>query len=596
MIGFCASVLAVAAFVDPFIGTKGTGHCFPGAAYPFGLVQASPDTGEGSWTYCAGYQHGDTNFLGFSQTHLSGTGARDLLDFRFTLPGAKRLANEAATPGYYAATLEPIGVRAEVTVSEHAAIYRFTSATGAVSDPDIPFARPTAHRHTEQWVKRDVYAATEVRRVSEKEVFVKIGISATDEAAAAANLAAEIPAWDFDGVRAATRAKWEVLLGRIGISDCTDTVKTNFYTALYHVCLQPHNLGDAGKPPRYSTFSCWDTFRASNPLYTILCPEYVAPFVNSLLASCETHDGMLPILAFWGEDGYNMVGHHAVPIVCDAILKGFDGIDREKAYAAVKESLTKGHRIIRSTNGWRRTKENWDILEGHGYYPFDVVIGESVSRTLECAYDDACAARLAALLGKTEDAAYFKARSCSWTNVFDRSIGCVRGKDRWGRWREPFDPAKIGAGELEWNDFTEGNALQYTWHVLHDPMRLVELMGGRDAALQKLEAMFDESRGVSGAAVSDVTGLIGNYAHGNEPSHHLAWFYALLGRKDLAEKRIREICERFYRPVPDGLCGNDDCGQMSAWYVFACLGFYPFDPCGGEYVRITPQVKYSILK
>ena len=593
---FVSLLASTLTLVNPFIGTKGAGHCFPGAAHPFGLVQASPDTGEGSWTYCAGYQHGDTNFLGFSQTHLSGTGGRDLMDFRFTIPGVRRLADEAATPGYYAATLEPIGVRAEVTVSEHAAIYRFTSAAGAVPDPEIPFSRPTAHRHTERWVKRDVYAATEVRRVSEEEVFVKIGISATDEAAAAANLRAEIPAWDFDGVRADTRAKWEDLLGRITISDCDEAVKTNFYTALYHLCLQPNNLGDAGKPPRYSTFSTWDTFRAAHPLYTILCPEYVAPFVNSLLASCETHDGMLPVWGLWGEDGYSMVGHHSVPIVCDAILKGFDGIDRERAYAAVKESLTKGHRVVRPTSHWLRTKENWDVRECYGYYPFDIVIGESVSRLMECCYDDACAAKLAAFLGKAEDAEWFRRRSCDWTNVFDCVTRCVRGKDRYGKWREPFDPAKVGAGELDWNDFTEGNALQYTWHVLHDPMRLVELMGGRDAALQKLDAMFDESRGVSGEAVSDVTGLIGNYAHGNEPSHHLAWFYALLGRKDLAKKRIREICERFYRPVPDGLCGNDDCGQMSAWYVFACLGFYPFDPCGGEYVRITPQVKYSIQK
>ena len=665
-------------WVDPFIGTGGTGHTTPAACVPFGLVQAGPDTGNGSWEYCSGYQYGDKTILGFSQTHLSGTGCPDLGDIRimpyleFSRKEHKasacsaplreiknkhvRKLSEIAEPGYYAVTLDG-GVRVEIAAAEHSAIYRITgdgnlrllvdcaygiggkdhAKTITASDVNlVGMSGLSGRNHRRQWVERDYSFAVRFSRecsaveelpkeegvVAPRYVFgfdagaaaqkrdtpgsllVKVALSAEGGAEAAErNLAAEIPGWDFDAVRAAARAKWNEVLGR-AVIDGTDDQKRNWYTALYHLFVQPNNIADAGEKPFYSTFSTWDTFRAAHPLYTILAPDKAAVMVDSMLEQGR-RTGHLPIWTLWGRENQCMIGTHSVPVIVDWFLKSSNRevsspasclapcvkTDRGywlSAYAQIKDTLTKRH------DG--RRKERWDLLDKYGYYPFDEIGGESVSRTMECAYDDWCAGVMAEKLGFAADAAFFFRRSENWRNVFDASVGLVRGRDSGGNWREPFDPYALGHGADRANDFTEGNAFQYTWHVMQDPKGLIEAMGGLDAFVRKLDSLFSAPSKTDGMGeVLDITGLIGQYVHGNEPSHHVIYFYPQAGHPEKAAERIREVFDRFYQPRPDGLSGNDDCGQMSAWYLFSAMGFYPFNPCGGEYVLGAPQVPHVEL-
>ncbi len=284
-----------------------------------------------------------------------------------------------------------------------------------------------------------------------------------------------------------------------------------------------------------------------------------------------------------------MIGSHAVPLIADAYLRGFRGFDVETAWQAVRDTLRNRHPS--------REKEQWDLLDRFGYYPFDLVKGESVSRTLECAYDDWCAARFASALGHKEDAAFFTARSAGWTNVIDRKTGFARGKDSAGRWREPFDPLTCGQGAVHPNDFTEGNSWQYTWHVMHDPRGLAGWLGGPEAFERRLDRLFTEPPVMKGYGTMEyLEWPIGQYSHGNEQVHHVVWFYSLLGKPEKTAARARQICTTLYRADPDGYCGNEDCGQLGAWYVFATLGFYPFNPCGGEYVLGAPMVQKATVR
>ena len=622
------------AYVDPFIGTAGNGHTTPAAAYPFGMVQAGPDTGRDGWAYCSGYQHGDTRILRFSQTHLSGTGCSDdgdlgLLPFvGGTVPLTNGVAcvkaTEKASPGFYAVSLEG-GVDVEVVATERTALYRIRSANGPARlllDPTWAFGRVVGskvrpregrrivgHLAREGWVRREYFFAVELSHepVAEERIetpgyglppksvydfalkpgeplLVKVSLSISSLAGATRNLAAELPDWDFDAVRARTEAKWRALLGRVEAEGPRERLVA-LYTSLYHLCFQPNVITDVGEKPLYSTFSTWDTFRAAHPLYTILCPEYVMPFVDSMMWHAD-RNGHLPIWTLWKEDNQCMIGTHGVPVAIDAYLKGFP-VDAERLFAQVKRSLAEPH---------VRWKEDWDLLDRYGYYPFDIIRGESVSRTLECAYDDWCAGRLAERLGKADDAAFFFRRAANWKNVFDPTTGFARGRDTKGAWRTPFDPFALGHGSESDNDFTEGNAFQYTWHVMQDPEGLIAAMGGAEAFERRLDALFKAPERIDGKdCVVDISGLIGQYVHGNEPSHHVLYFYPLIGRPEKAAARIGEIFERFYGTTPDGLCGNDDCGQMSAWYVFSALGFYPFNPCGGEYIIGAPQVEKVTL-
>ena len=683
----------LARWVDPFVGTCATGHTFPAACVPFGLVQAGPDTGNGTWDYCSGYRHGDKTICGFTQTHLNGTGCPDLGDIRI-LPMSLcpndnchncsqisvKKHSEVAEPGYYATTLDG-GIKVEIAAADHSAIYRITgngrlrllvdcaygiggkdfAKTITASDAKlIGKSGLSGKNHRRQWVERDYSFVVRFGRecaaveelpkregvVAPQYVFdfdldavaqernpsgcllVKVALSAEGGVEAAErNLAAEIADWDFDAVKNTARAKWNEVLSRAAIEG-TDDQKKNWYTSLYHLFVQPNNIADVGSKPFYSTFSAWDTFRAAHPLYTILAPEKAAEFVDSMLEQGR-RTGYLPIWTLWGKDNQCMIGTHSVPVIVDWFLKECTNSTRSTcstrlnnpvnpvkkqywlaAYAQIKDTLTKPHA--------KRHKERWDLLDKYGYYPFDEIKGESVSRTLECAYDDWCAGVMAEKLSKivqlckceneemrkwpsaddlARDAAFFFRRSENWRNVFDASIGLVRGKDSNGKWREPYDPYTLGHGADKANDFTEGNAFQYTWHIMQNPQGLVDAMGGCDAFVKKLDSLFEAPSKTEGMGeVLDVTGLIGQYVQGNEPSHHVIYFYPQVGRPEKAAERIREVFDKFYLPKPDGLCGNDDCGQMSAWYIFSAMGFYPFNPCGGEYILGAPQVACAKLR
>jgi len=711
----CGTILAAAAlavqtafadcaeYVDPFVGTSATGHTFPAACVPFGLVQAGPDTARREmmwWHYCSGYRHEDDRIAGFSQTHLNGTGGIDLGDISLLpMAGTKQRvesgefrvafdkASEIAEPGYYAVTLEG-GIKVEIAAAEHTAVYRIKYEKGddahlvvdllhglsllqndngkdvactAVLDGQAGISGTITRSG---WVSRDIsfaiafnhpFASVQMlppRKEGEKApryvfdfnleadaqkreasgcLLVKVALSAEGGGAAAKrNLAAEIPEWDFDAVKGAARAKWNEVLGRATIEGTAEQKKT-WYTSLYHLFIQPNNIADAGEKPFYSTLSLWDTFRAAHPLYTILAPDKAAEFVDSMLEQGR-RTGYLPIWTLWGKDNQCMIGTHSIPVIVDWFLKevgekSSSSRKEEKihsptptlnsnsywlaAYAQIKDTLTKPH------NG--RIKERWDLLDKYGYYPYDEIKGESVSRTMECAYDDWCAGVMAEKLGELgtgnglpaealakagerdeslmADAKFFFRRSENWRNVFDPSIGLVRGKDTKGNWREPYDPYALGHGADLANDFTEGNAFQYTWHVMQNPQGLVKAMGGRESFVRKLDSLFVAPSKTEGMGdLVDVTGLIGQYVHGNEPSHHVIYFYPQVGHPEKAAERIREVFDKFYLPKPDGLCGNDDCGQMSAWYLFSAMGFYPFNPCGGEYIIGAPQVACAKLK
>ena len=641
-VGYCA-------YVDPFIGTAGTGHTFPSACVPFGLVQAGPDTGNGDWAHCSGYSYEDKSIYGFSQTHLNGTGCPDLGDVRIlpftaeSVPGSVPYdkASERAKPGFYAVTLAD-GTKVEASATERCAIYRISYPKGAKSrllvDPRwcITRRKPASDciRSVDvapdgrtgvsgkvvvnNWVERTYAFKMEFSRpfLSEKDLvfdfgassgeplMVKVALSALGGVSdAARNLAAEISGWDFDRVAAAADAKWSKMLSCVAVEG-SDDQKRNFYTSLYHLFIQPNNIADAGHKPFYSTLSTWDTFRAAHPLYTILVPERAAEFVDSMLEQGR-RTGYLPIWTLWGRDNQCMIGTHSIPVIVDWFLKEnlvnpVNPVQKGywlAAYAQIKDTLTKRHE--------GRYKERWDLLDRHGYYPYDVIRKESVSRTLECAYDDWCAAQMAEKLGEQgtgnrerdeslkADAEFFFKRAENWRNVFDPSLGLMRSKDSKGNWRDPFDPSAVGYGEGY--DFTEGNSYQYTWHVMQNPDGLVAAMGGREEFVKRLDWLFERPEVVKGE-VFDVTGLIGQYVHGNEPSHHVIYFYTLVGERDKAARRVRDVFDRFYLPKPDGLCGNDDCGQMSAWYVFSALGFYPFNPCGGTYVLGAPQIPKATIE
>lgn len=641
-------------YVDPFIGTTYTGHTFPGAVYPLGMVQPGPQTGCIGWDYCAGYRYEDTLIFGFSQTRLNGTGVPDMGDIlimpfsgeaKTDFKSTYLKDSEVATPGYYAVELIDNSVKIELTATPHVAMHRYRfekenpaiyinfqsglvgsqqSYDNRVIDADVQIEDDytiTGCQRVKAWVERDVFyvikfdepiASSEdiddgrtdkaprklIRFADEKEIQVKIAFSTVSIDGAKKNLASEVEHWDFDLIKKNVENKWEEYLSRIEI-DGSDEQKINFYTSLYHMLIQPNNIADVDGLYRgakdsvaqssfgtyYSTFSLWDTYRAAHPMYTILIPELVPDMINSMLLHGETQ-AYLPVWTLWGKETHCMIGNHAVPVIAEACLKNFPGIDQEHAYNLIKKSLTTSH-----------FKYEADIYEQYGYFPFDIIIEESVSRTLESAYDDFCAAQLAKKLGKDDDYAFFMKRSNYYKNVFDKETGLMRGKDSKGQWRAPFNIFHLSHAGTAGGDYTEGNAWQYTWHVQQDIEGLTELMGGTDKMITKLDSLFTIEQTVEQTGfVGDVTGLIGQYAHGNEPSHHVVYIYSLLGKNNRTAELVREIFDRFYLPKPDGLCGNDDCGQMSAWYMFSALGFYPVDPVSLKYVVGAPQIPQVKIK
>lgn len=642
-------------YVNPFIGTTYTGHTFPGATYPFGMVQPGPQTGNLSWDYCAGYRYEDLKIWGFTQNRLNGTGVPDMGDL-LIMPFSGQPTNdfksgynkdsEKASPGYYDVTLTDHAVRVEMTASPHVAMYRCSfdaenptmyidfqnglvgsqnSYDKRIIHTDIKIEDEytiTAYQRVRAWVERDIFYVIRFdvpikkheilfdekkskapRKLiyfdqGTKQVNMKVSSSMISVEGAKKNLITEIDHWNFDKIKEIAENKWEEYFSRIQITGSLEQ-KTNFYTSMYHLCIQPNNIADVDGKYRgandlvkesvfgkyYSTLSLWDTYRAAHPMYTILTPELVPDMVNSMLLHAEEF-GYLPIWALWGKETHCMIGNHAVPVIVEACLKNFKGIDQERAYELVKKSLMSSY-----------YKYDSALSDKYGYFPFDIFVEESVSRTLESSYDDYCAALLAGKLGKEEDYQFFINRSGNYKNLFDSETGLMRGKDSKGNWRTPFDAYHLSHAGTAGGDYTEGNAWQYSWHVQHDINGLVELMGGVEKTLLKLDSLFvvDSTRKQTGF-VKDVTGLIGQYAHGNEPSHHIVYIYTMIGKNHRTAELVREIFDRFYLAKPDGLCGNDDCGQMSAWYMFSALGFYPVNPVSKEYIIGAPQIPQAEIK
>ncbi|WP_462356464.1 GH92 family glycosyl hydrolase [Phocaeicola coprocola] len=643
-------------YVDPFIGAADNGHTFPGACRPFGMIQTSPVTGAVGWRYCSEYMYADSIIWGFTQTHLNGTGCMDLGDIlvmpftgeRHRTWDAYRSSfsktSENATPGYYTVTLDQAKVKAELTATTHAALHRYTyeqadSASilidlqhgpawnekqyhSQVNSCEVNWENDstlTGHVNNKVWVDQDYYFVMQFSRPvidhfelpmaeTEKgkrlvasfniqpgeEVLMKVALSTTGVEGAKANMAAEVPGWDFEGIRTAAKADWNSYLSRIEVEG-TDEEKTNFYTSFYHALIQPNEISDVDGRYRnaadsvvnatggkfYSTFSLWDTYRAAHPFYTLMVPERVDGFINSLVDQAEVQ-GYLPIWGLWGKENFCMVANHGVSVVAEAYAKGFRGFDAERAFNAIKQTQTVSHPL----------KSNWENYMKYGYFPTDLTEAESVSSTLESVYDDYAAADMAKRMGKTEDAAYFARRADFYKNLFDSSTQFMRPKKSDGTWKSPFNPSQIGHAESVGGDYTEGNAWQYTWHVQHDVPGLIALFGEEEPFLNKLDSLFTLKLETTQA---DVTGLIGQYAHGNEPSHHVTYLYALAGRPERTQELIREIFDTQYSPKPNGLCGNDDCGQMSAWYMFSAMGFYPVNPVSGEYVFGAPQLPEFVL-
>ena len=644
-------------YVDVFIGAADNGHTFPGATTPFGMIQTSPVTGAVGWRYCSEYMNADSIIWGFTQTHLSGTGCMDLGDVLVMPATGERnrawdgyrsrfsKANETATPGYYSVVLDEPGVKAELTASPRVALHRYTynkadspsvfidlqhgptwneqQYHSQVSLCDVKWEDAqtlTGHVRNSVWVHQDYFFVLKFNRPTTEqinlpmaetekgqrivacfdlqpgdELMTKIALSTTSVEGARKNMDTEMPGWDFEATREAAKADWNKYLSRIEVTG-TDEQKTNYYTSFYHALIQPNQISDVDGMYRnakdeivktdgeafYSTFSLWDTYRAAHPFYTLMVPEKVDGFVTSLVEQGEVQ-GFLPIWGLWGKETFTMIGNHGVSVIAEAYRKGFRGFDAERAFNIVKRTQTVSH----------PHKSNWENYMKHGYFPTDLTEVESVSSTLESVYDDYAAADMAKRMGKAEDAEYFAKRADFYKNLFDKETQFMRPRNSNGTWKTPFDPSEVAHAESKGGDYTEGNAWQYTWHVQHDVPGLIALFGGEEAFLNKLDSVFTVELKTTQA---DVTGLIGQYAHGNEPSHHVTYLYTLAGRPERTQELVRQIFDTQYRPEPDGLCGNDDCGQMSAWYMFSAMGFYPVDPVSGNYVFGAPQMPQITLK
>jgi predicted alpha-1,2-mannosidase len=652
--------------VDAFIGTGGHGHTFPGATVPFGMVQVSPDTDVARWDACSGYHRDDGSIMGFSHTHLSGTGAADLLDVLIVpATGPVRLtpgsltdphsgyrsrfdhSDEHASPGYYRVLLKDSAVEAEVSATARAALhrYRFKQSAGhllidfahAMQDPPGITPKITGaslriigsdtlvgERRNHQWADgRVIYFALKVSRpfasaqlysndralpagstdvsgaclkcvlhfpdAREAPLLVKVGLSAVDVDGAMRNLEAEIPHWDFESVQAAARMAWERELSRATIEGATESDQRIFYTALYHSLLAPTLFSDVDSRYRgmdtavhrlpagennYSTYSLWDTYRTLHPLFTLLLPERVPDIVGGLVRMAEESPAGPPIWPLQGIETRCMIGWHSAVVLAEAAAKGFSTIDYQRVWPVFRK------------RAFENPADGLGEYRTLGYIPSDTV-AEAVSKTLEYAYDDWAMSRLAQAAGATEDARALRERSSNYRNLFDRESGFMRARLSDGRWAEPFDPRSMGhiAGR---NDFTESNAWQATFLNQHDIYNYIEMFGGRAAFERKLDELFATSSELPADAPPDIAGMVGQYAHGNEPSHHIAYLYAYVGAHHKTQSRIRMLLRTMYRAEPDGLAGNEDCGQMSAWYLMSALGLYPVDPVIGVYVFGSP--------
>ncbi|MBP8822863.1 MAG: GH92 family glycosyl hydrolase [Flavobacteriales bacterium] len=617
--------------VNPFVGTGGHGHTFPGPCVPFGMVQLSPDTRPDAyeWDGCGGYHYSDSLIYGFSHTHLSGTGVADLCDVLLmplsggltTKPEAYRSRfshqREKAHAGYYSVHLDDPNVDVELTATKRVGVHRYAFNGHAARafvldlrhrDPllagSIVQSGPSeisGERRSSSWARdqrlffcirfngpveleknrSDSTVAVITLPAGTGQVLVKVGISAVSVEGARKNLEAEMPGWDFDAVRKQAEEAWDKELGRMEVLGGTPAQQRVFYTALYHCLQAPYLFNDVDGSFRghdglvhtarhnvYTVFSLWDTFRAEHPLFTILEPERTVDFINTFLLQYQ-QSGRLPVWELWGNETDCMIGYHSASVIADAYLKGLRGFDAELALEAMVASAM-------------RDEPGLNTYRAQGFISSEDQ-AESVSRTLEYAYDDWCIARMAKAMGKDSLANVFFDRSTYWRNVFDPETGFFRARYN-GGFQSPFDPYEVNV------NYTEANAWHYATFVPQDLAGLDQLLKttGHGGLEQRLDLLFGARTQTTGRDQSDITGLIGQYAHGNEPSHAMAWTYALVGRPDKAKQRVDQILTGFYRDAPDGLIGNEDCGQMSAWYVLSALGLYPITPGTPDLELLAP--------
>jgi predicted alpha-1,2-mannosidase len=643
-------------YVNPFIGTGGHGHTYPGATVPFGMLQVSPVNGISGWDWCSSYHYSDSIAIGFSHLNLSGTGIGDLADIIFmpinkevnllanpqsrdsiSYKSSYRHQNEKASPGYYQVFLEDHNINVELTTSKRTANHKYTFKKGDKNSVviDLGFAinwdKPletslkiedeytiSGTRFSKGWAQnqkvffvakfskpitryklyadgntidkkltKGIKTATQLffRADDRNELQVKVALSSVSVKNAKLNL--DSANFNFDEVKINAEKSWEKALASFDVETQIDSLKTIFYTALYHAQLAPVTFSDkngefrlendeiatADKYTAYSTLSLWDTFRAEHPLLTLVAPDKVSDIVNSILAYYKIKK-VLPVWTLYGNETNTMTGYHSISVIVEAYNKGIRGFDAEKAYEAMKNTMMQDERGL---NHYKK----------YGYIPYSL-LDESVTITLEYAYDDWCVAEMAKALGKEDDYQFFLNRSKAYQHLFDTESGFMRGKAIDGTsWNEPFDPKY--SNHREQTDYTEGNAWQHSWFVPHDLDNLIETHGSKNEFANRLEQLFTESSEITGDNVSaDISGLIGQYAHGNEPSHHIAYMFNHAKQPWRTQYWARHILDTQYNTTPNGLSGNEDCGQMSAWYVLSSIGLYPVNPASGEYEISSP--------
>ena len=627
---FSVSAQDYTQYVNPFIGTGGHGHVFLGANVPFGNIQAGPTQKKQGWDWCSGYHYSDSTVIGFGQMHLSGTGIGDLGDVSLlpmTNPSQREVKfshrAEYVRPGYYSVMLAS-GIRVELTATQRVAFHRYSFPADATKGyialnlaqgigwdkmTSCKFKQEsdkiiTGFRMSEGWAKdqrvyfvaefsepvqleeneRDTIGIFSVASTSQP-LLVKVGISAVSVENARENLQQELPGWNFASVVAKANADWNRELSKIAIKTQDERAKRIFYTALYHTMIAPSVFSDVngeyrgadGKTHKgdftdYTTFSLWDTYRAAFPLMTLIQPEMQRDLAETMLHIFK-QQGKLPVWHLMGNETDCMVGNPGIPVLVDIALKGFN-VDKKAVFEAVKASAM-------------RDERGMGLLKKYGYIPCDLdPEKETVAKGLEYALADACIAKLAKQLGKTEDYKYFYKRSQSYRDFyFDKQTKFMRGVTSDHKFREPFDPFSTVHRQ---DDYTEGNAWQYVWLVPHDVHGLVAAFGGEKPFVSKLDSLFIVNGDMGAEASPDITGLIGQYAHGNEPSHHILYMYNYVGQPWKGADKIRYVLANLYHDDFDGLSGNEDVGQMSAWYILSSVGFYQVDPAGGRYVFGSP--------
>lgn len=635
--GSCSFKSDLTIEVDPFIGSGGTGHVFVGASVPWGLVQLGPTNQQLGWDFCSGYNAKDSIIIGFSHTHLSGTGMPELCDitvmpvigkdFAYSRGIASDLSSgpfsvfrhetEICEPGYYSVMLDRYGIQAEMSATHRVGIHRYTfpesDQAAIIFDLENGSLNETlngwhieaegnkilkGYRYSTVWADRGFsiqegqkvffkaefskpfesfttfedgkYGRAEFRTIAGEEILLKVGISLNSIEAAGSNLESELAGWDFAAVRRKAKEDWNSQLSRINVKTSDKESRRILYTSLYHTMIFPNDISDFGEEEFFSNFSFWDTYRAQMPLYSILFPDVFEKIAHSLIKAAVLN-GKVPVWPMMGIETDCMIGNPGIPVVADCVLKGFlKGEDAEKAFDLMKKSAMQDERW----QGLRKT---------YGYIPYDITPRQSVAYECEYALADWSVAQVAKMLGKEDDYEYFMERSHSWTKLYDPSTGFIRSKDKEGKWVEPFDPLNVDFG----NDYCEGNAWQYSLLVPHDIDTLAAILGSEQALLDRLDTLFTMSSKTTGHS-PDATGMIGQYVHGNEPSHHIIWIYSMLGCPEKASKLTHKVLTELYAAAPDGICGNEDMGQMSAWYILASMGLYQVEPSGGRYYIAEP--------